>query len=86
MCGATDPEPLLPEILREELALDVEELPRSLRQEDRPLVPESSLKLEVMGIFEEKCLRNLWTCGMQPTMIPIAISANLSIVSINMKD
>jgi hypothetical protein len=85
MCGAIDPEPLLPEILREQLASDVEDLPRSLRQEDRPLLLASRLKLEVMETFEDKCLKNLWTCGMQPTMTPIAISANLETVSISMK-
>jgi len=85
MCGATDPEPLLPESLRELLASDLEDLPSSLRQEDRPLLLESRLKLDVMETFEDKCLKNLWTCGMQPTMITIAISANLETVSISMK-
>lgn len=91
ICGATDlesllPEPLLLESLREVLAWDVEDLPRSLRQEDRPPLLESRLNLDVMETFKDKCLKNLWTCGMQPTMIPIAISANLGIVSIRIEN
>ena len=87
MCGAADPvsledpELLLPKNFRDVLASDVEDLPKSLRQDDPPPLLESILKLEVVGIFAEKCLKHLWMSGIQPTMMPIDISANLNSVS-----
>lgn len=81
MCGATDPEPLLSKKFWEALASEVEDLPKSLRQDESPLLLESILKLDVDEIFDEMCLRDLWTRGIQPTMIPIDISANLKIIN-----
>ena len=74
--GATDPESLLLPFLED--SLEAEDLPRSLRHEDTPLLLENFLKLGVDGNFVEKCLNDLWTRGMQPTMMPIDISANLA--------
>ena len=82
ICGATDSAPLLPENLGEALVSEPDDMPKSLRHDDPPLLLESFLKLDVDEIFVEKCLKNLWTRGMQPTMIPIDISAKLTVISI----
>ncbi len=78
--GATDPESLLLPFL--EGSLEAEDLPRSLRHEETPLLLENFLKLDVDGNFVERCLNDLWTRGMQPTMMPIDISANLATFSV----
>lgn len=74
--GATDSESLLSLFLDEDFPED-EDLPRSLRQEDPPPLLENFLKLDVDGNFVERCLNDLWRRGMQLTMMPVDISANL---------
>lgn len=83
MWGGTDSESLLPKSFREELASEVEDLPKNLRHDDPSLLLGNILKPEVIEILLDKCRQILWTWGMQPTMIPIAISANLKAVSLN---
>lgn len=61
---------------------DRELLPNILRHDDPPELLESILKLELAGNFDEKCLKNLRTYRMRPTMILIASSANLHLLSI----
>ncbi|KAL8755505.1 MAG: hypothetical protein Q9199_003585 [Rusavskia elegans] len=77
--GATDPESLLSLFLDEDFPED-EDLPKSLRQEDPPPLLENFLKLDVDGNFVERCLNDLWRRGMQLTMMPVDISANLTTV------
>ncbi|KAL9606765.1 MAG: hypothetical protein Q9179_000055 [Wetmoreana sp. 5 TL-2023] len=62
-------------------ASDVDGLLKSLRQDKLPVLLENNLKAENDAISAEKCRKDLWTCGMQPTMIPIAISAILGSIS-----
>lgn len=75
------PESLLPKNFHDELASIDDNLPRSLRHDDSPSLLPNILKLEFVPVCDEKCLRNLCTSGMHPTMMPIDISANLDIVS-----
>ena len=79
ICGATELDPVLSENFPEELASEVEDLPNSLRQEAPPLLLllDKILKLDVRESLDEKCLKDLCTSGMQPTIIPIDISAKL---------
>lgn len=76
--GATEPESLLPKSFpRESPSSDVDGLLNSLRHTELPVLLENSLNDEVTEISEKMCRKNLWTNGMQPTMMPIAISAKL---------
>lgn len=77
ICGATEPDPALSKNFPEELDSRVEDLPKSLRQDDPLLLLDKILKLDIRESLDEKCLKDLCTSGMQPTMIPIEISANL---------
>lgn len=74
--GATNSEALLSPFLDDDSPED-EDLPRSLRQEELPPLLGNFLKLEVDGNLVKRCLNDLWTRGMQLTMMPIDISANL---------
>lgn len=76
MRGATDAESLL--LLFLDDCPEAEDFPRSLRHEDPPLLPDRIRRRDVDGNFVERCLNDLWTKGIQPTMIPIEISANLT--------
>lgn len=81
ICGAVDLDPALPESFGERFVSDEKDLAKILRQKDPPPLPLEGIRgLNSVAIFEI-CLKNLWTKGMQPTMIPIAISANLKTVS-----
>lgn len=81
ICGAVDLDPALPECFGERFVSDEKDLTKILRQKDPPPLPLEGIRgLNSVAIFEI-CLKNLWTEGMQLTMIPIAISANLKNVS-----
>ncbi|KAL8788883.1 MAG: hypothetical protein Q9195_007097 [Heterodermia aff. obscurata] len=54
ICGATDSAPLLSKNFREALASEPDDMPKSRRHDDPPLLFESILKLDVDEIFLEK--------------------------------
>lgn len=68
------------------LVSDAVDLRKNLRQDTPLLVLENTLNLVgKAGILDEKCLKNLGRVGMQPTIIPIAISAKLGLLSVGRK-
>jgi len=84
MYGALDEIPLLPknfpenDVLLLVLVSDVLGLRKNLRQDTPLLVLDNTLRLNgKVGNLEKSCLKNLGRVGIQPTMMLIAISANL---------
>ena len=65
-CGASSP-----------LRSGVVDLRKNLRQDDGPVLEREWNLDNVRASFEAKCVKNLGKTGKHPTIIPIAISANL---------
>lgn len=59
ICGATELDPVLSKSFPEELDCEVDDLPKSLRQDEPPLLLDKILKLDVKESLDEKCLKDL---------------------------